>query len=239
MKRLVLLFAALLVAGCGEKEKPLSDAEAERILKGAVHIDDVAKLTRTAAEASSLSKDDDGKVFWDRTGRAYSGWFKGRYESGEVEELMQVKDGWFNGLMTTWHKNGQKKTEETYKGDKGEILHGPYMQWHENGQKEHEGIYKDDKNHGPYTSWHKNGQKAGEATYKDGKRNGPATSWHETGQKEREGTYKDGKKDGLRTRWHENGQKWAEGTYKDGEKISDKYWNSKGEEVDSWTETYD
>jgi len=164
---LLPLFAALLVNSCGEKENPLSDAEAERILKGAVHIDDVGKLTRTAAEASSLSKDDDGKVFSDRTGRAYSGWFKGRYESGEVEEIMQVKDGWFNGLMTTWHKNGQKKTEEAYKGEKGEILHGPYMQWYENGQKEHEGIYKDDKNHGPYTSWHENGQKRSELMWKD------------------------------------------------------------------------
>ena len=236
MRVLFLLPLLAVLVGCGEKEKPLSDAEAERILKGAVHIDDVAKLTRTAAEASSLSKDDDGKVFWDRTGRAYSGWFKGRYESGEVEELIQVKDGWFNGLMTTWHKNGQKKTEVTYK--EGEILHGPYMQWHENGQKEHEGIYKDNKNHGPYTSWHKNGQKAGEATYKDGKRNGPATSWHENGQKEREGTYKDGKPDGLGTMWHENGQKMNESTYKDGELISEKWWNAKGEEVETEEEAF-
>ena len=185
MRKLLLLLGAFALIGCGTKESPVSDAEAERILKGAVHIDDVGKLTRTAAEASSLSKDDDGKVFSDRTGRAYSGWFKGRYESGEVEEIMQVKDGWFNGLMTTWHKNGQKKTEEAYKGEKGEILHGPYMQWYENGQKEHEGIYKDDKNHGPYTSW------------------------------------------------HENGQKRSELMWKDDELISTKYWNSKGEEVET------
>ena len=46
-------------------------------------------------------------------------------------------------------------------------------------------------------------------------------------------TIKDGKPDGLQTGWHENGQKAGEGTYKDGEEVSMKYWNSKGEEVET------
>ena len=84
--------------------------------------------------------------------------------------------------------------------------------------------------------WHENGQKSSEETFKQGKKEGLETSWYSNGQKEREGNYKDGKKDGPRTRWHENGQVWAEGVYKDGKKISDKYWNSKGEPVDTWKE---
>ena len=51
--------------------------------------------------------------------------------------------------------------------------------------------------------------------------------------KQFETIYKDGNPDGLETYWHENGQKKAERTYKDGTPISEKYWNSKGEEVDS------
>ena len=31
--------------------------------------------------------------------------------------------------------------------------------------------------------------------------------------------------------WHQNGQKRSEEIYKDGELISEKWWNSKGEEV--------
>ena len=58
-------------------------------------------------------------------------------------------------------------------------------------------------------------------------------SWRENGQKRLEGTYKDGKQDGPMTAWHENGQKQREGTYKDGELVSPKYWNSKGEEVET------
>ena len=60
---------------------------------------------------------------------------------------------------------------------------------------------------------------------------------HENGQKWREATYKDGKIHGLLTLWHKNGYKYAEGTYKDGKRVSAKYWNSKGEEVDSWEES--
>ena len=52
-----------------------------------------------------------------------------------------------------------------------------------------------------------------------------------------EQTYKDGKQDGLATEWHENGQKREEETYKDGERVSVKYWNSKGEEVETYSES--
>ncbi len=48
--------------------------------------------------------------------------------------------------------------------------------------------------------------------------------------------YKNGKKDGLELFWHENGQKKSEGKFKDGKKISVKFWNSKGEPVDTYEE---
>jgi len=38
--------------------------------------------------------------------------------------------------------------------------------------------------------------------------------------------------------WHENGQKQAEATYKDGEEVSAKYWNRKGEEVETEEEAF-
>ena len=60
------------------------------------------------------------------------------------------------------------------------------------------------------------------------------------GQKEWEYHWKDGEKDGLETRWYENGQKKLEGNYKDnkGIKGSSKFWNNKGEPVDSYKEVY-
>ena len=56
---------------------------------------------------------------------------------------------------------------------------------------------------------------------------------YENGQKMGEVNFKDGKVDGVVFRWHENGQKKGEAYYKDGEKIAVKYWNNKGEPVES------
>ncbi len=154
MKKALLLFAALLFAGCGEKSSSegsesaseesnsLSDADVERLLKEAVDFD-------------SLEERDD---FLYQNNEPFSGWVKMMHDSGQVQGLGQLKDGKMTGLMTAWHENGQK-------------MH--------------------------------------------------------------EGTYKDGKEDGRATAWHENGQKQAEATFKDGEEVSGKYWNSKGEEVET------
>ncbi len=93
------------------------------------------------------------------------------------------------------------------------------------------------QNNEPFSGWGKmmydSGQVRGLVQLKDGKMTGLMTAWHENGQKMHEGTYKDGKEDGRATMWHENGQKQAEATFKDGEEVSGKYWNSKGEEVET------
>ncbi len=63
---------------------------------------------------------------------------------------------------------------------------------------------------------------------------------HSNGQKEKEGNFKDGKMDGLWVGWHKNGQKAGEGNFKDGKLVegSEKWWNSKGEPVDSRKEAF-
>ena len=106
-----------------------------------------------------------------------------------------------------------------------------------NGQKQVEGNYKDGKPDGLWLKWHKNGQKRSEENWKDGKPNGLWVNWHENGQKGGQVNLKDGKQDGLRQAWHENGQKRHESNYKDGKRIYEKYWNSKGEPVDTYEET--
>ena len=94
----------------------------------------------------------------------------------------------------------------------------------------------------PYTGkvfgFHENGKKSLEKNYKDGKWDGLNTIWYSNGQKMSERNLKDGKEDGLWIAWHPNGQKKKEETFKDGEPVEDseKFWNSKGEPVDSMTE---
>ncbi len=100
-----------------------------------------------------------------------------------------------------------------------------------------EGIWylKDSKT--PYTGkslkWHENGQKKVERNFKDGKFDGPSNAWYENGQKRWEANNKDGEADGLVLEWHENGEKFIETNYKNGGIKNRKYWNNKGEPVDS------
>ena len=154
MRRLLLLFAAFLVAGCGEKSSsegsdsagesaepsadtaqpadnsftlPLSDADIERLLKKAIDRDSLNER--------------DNLLYQLNKSEPFSGWVKEMYDSGQVLALGLLKDG---------------------------TLEGPYMWWNENGQKRQEGIYKDGEVDGPYMLWHDNGQKMAEGTYKDG-----------------------------------------------------------------------
>ena len=73
-------------------------------------------------------------------------------------------------------------------------------------------------------------------TYKNGRLNGPHTTWYRNGQKKSEGAYKAGKQNGLWKRWHDDGQKQAEVNWEAGNAVSAKFWNRKGEEVNTLQE---
>jgi antitoxin component YwqK of YwqJK toxin-antitoxin module len=227
----VLLSYCLLFSGCTKKVNQLSDTAAKQILKDAVHIDDAVELSMTAVEVSSVSIED-GRIYWGNSDRTYTGWIKNRYKSGTIQNLYQLKDGIPNGIWTTWRENGKKEYEATYKNDK---LDGLTMAWHENGQKKSEENFKNDKLDGLTMTWHENGQKEAETNFKGDKKDGLFVMWHENGQKMVEGKMKNGKWEELVNEWHKNGQKKSEQNYKDGKPVdgSLKYWNSKGEPVDS------
>ena len=95
----------------------------------------------------------------------------------------------------------------------------------------------------PYSGWAKamsdSGQVHALMEIKDGKHDGLVTYWWGNGLKREEITFKDGKQDGLATYYYDNGQKKAEVTYQDDKQISGKYWNSKGEEVETVEEVHD
>ncbi len=99
MKRIVLLFAALLVAGCGEKST--GDPKIDQALKEAVELDSLQYR--------------DGLNYQINESEPYSGWAKEMYDSGQVERLVKFKDGKPDGRYTYWHENGQKKDESTFK----------------------------------------------------------------------------------------------------------------------------
>ena len=79
-----------------------------------------------------------------------------------------------------------------------------------------------------------------ETNYKDGKLEGPNIWWVD-GKKGLESNYKGGFRHGLTVGWHENGQKAKKINYKIDRKVegSAKFWNKKGEVVNSLEEAYE
>ena len=85
---------------------------------------------------------------------------------------------------------------------------------------------------------HKNEKVSGRTSYQNGILNGPCSTWYDNGQIESEANFKNGKFEGFYSQWHRNGQRYSERRFVSGELIegSEKYWNTKGEPVNSITE---
>ena len=85
---------------------------------------------------------------------------------------------------------------------------------------------------------HKNEKVSGRTSYQNGILNGPCSTWDDNGQKESEVNFKNGNFEGIYSKWHRNGQRFSESRFVSGELIkgSEKYWNTKGEPVNSITE---
>ncbi len=258
MKKLLLLFAALLVAGCGEKSisefsLPLSDADIQQILEEAV--------------TESSLEERDGLSYLANESTPYTGWVGSEIVPG-TGSVTLFKEGVRHGVYTEW-SGGVKLTQGTYKEGKKHgvwTLRWPLQQsgpvgleektyeegeWlssvgydRKNGQKIMERI-RDKGVLKTTTTWHQNGEKESETAWnpiqfpdKEEVLYYPAEKkeWYDGGQKRSEETQKDGRKDGLHLSWHKNGRKQSEATYKHGKLVSAKYWNIKGEEVDTFEE---
>ena len=144
------------------------------------------------------------------------GLVKSWHSNGQLKFEFNFKVGKPDGLGKLWYDNGQLDAEFNYKDGK---LDGLGKQWHSNGQLELEVNYKDGKEDGLGKRWIENGQLRSEQNYKDGELDGLRKSWHNNGQLELEVNYKDGKEDGLEKWWSENGKLEAEFNYKDGKRV--------------------
>ena len=245
MKRLILLLVVLGVVGCNTKpstggsdspdKEPiknknlLSESQAEKILKEAVHVDDVGQLLNIAVDGAKF-KDRGDLAYNANQSKPYSGLIKGTDKLGQLKFLGWVTAGKANGFTTNWHQNGQKNSEGTLKTGRKD---GLWIYWHQNGQKNSEGTLKTGRKDGLWIYWSENGEKVTEEIWKDGKQHGPVTTWFKNGQKMAEGHVTDGKLHGLATGWFENGQKRSEQLYENGQVVSVKMWNSKGEEIEA------
>jgi antitoxin component YwqK of YwqJK toxin-antitoxin module len=199
---------------------------------------------------------DDGFTYLKGSDTPYTGKIFINYENGQKRAEANYKDGKKDGLYVQWHQNGTKAAEVNHKDGKRE---GLTIGWYKNGQKMAEGNFKDGKLvEASEKRWNEKGEPVAEVkpeepvpevkpelerregiTYLKGS-DTPYTGtqigyWK--GEKASETNYKDGNQDGLHVMWHENGQKMFEANWKDDKILpARKYWNSKGEPVDSLEE---
>lgn len=158
--RILLLLLTILIAGCGQKKKPLdefslplSEAAIEQIMEEAIEVDALEYRNGISYVASESE--------------AFTGWAKKMYAPGQLEALALFKNGKLNGPSVIWYKNGQKLEAVSYLDGK---LNGSLTRWHKNGQKLNEGTYKSGKPDGLFVASHENGQKRSEETFKDGEK---------------------------------------------------------------------
>ena len=108
MKFNSILFAVLvLLGGCGEPN--LDDPETlDKILAEAI---DKEKLQKRGEEGEKL-------FYAPNEQTPYTGWMKNMFNNGQVETLAHYKNGEWDGLLTRWYDNGQKRAEGNFKDDK-------------------------------------------------------------------------------------------------------------------------
>ena len=145
------------------------------------------------------------------------------YQNGKKKYELKYSDGRL--IISRWYENGQLQSQSITVD--GQITD---TSWYEDGQKKSQDIHYDE--YITHTTWHKNGQKSYEGKYnKSMEPIGPSTEWHENGDVISQGNFKNGKPEGIFIVWHENGKIQMKAKYDDGVKVSEKYWNTKGEPV--------
>ena len=143
---LLPLFAALLVAGCGEKsspegsesasEKPTAEPsadatqETEKPLTLPLSDADVERLLEAAVDLDSLNERD-GLLYQVSKSEPFSGWAKEMYDSGQAKGLARFNDGKLEGPYTTWRENGQKKGEGAFEEGKAVSM----KHWNSKGEE--------------------------------------------------------------------------------------------------------
>ena len=122
----------------------------------------------------------------------FTGEIEVKFDNGQVQALMEIKDGLLDGKTVTYFPNGKVQSRENYKGGYEE---GVNIIYYDNGQVEYEKYVKE------------NGTVVYEKHY------------HPTGKLDFEATYKNEKLDGIVKKYDENGEAVQQGLFKDGVQI--------------------
>lgn len=132
------------------------------------------------------------------TGKAF-----GYFPSGDVQTILEYKDGIPNGEIKSWLKKDVKQVEGFV--DNGKKT-GTWKLYFENGKLKKQSTYQNDSENGEEIFWFENGNLQKKGSYINGKLNGKYEWYFENGQKKQEGFFVNGKEDSTWSEWFENGK---------------------------------
>ena len=154
MKKIVLSAATVLLTLCvnAETDGNLDDPETlDKIISEAI---DHEKLEWRGEKGEELLYAPDPNT-------PYTGWEKKMHDNGQIEWLIQVKDGKRDGLGTRWYSNGHKMGEGNFKNGKLITVVG----WKPNGEKSETNVVK---GNGVVVDYNEDGTEKRRDTFKDG-----------------------------------------------------------------------
>ena len=199
-----LACAALLTAGCSEKNAP----QDRRMTNGVpLALDD------------ELQNRNDGKWYWRDTTNLFTGIEVLHHTNGVIKLQLPFTNGVPHGHRMMWHPNGQNKSEGDYVDGQRS---GLWETWYPNGKPDKKGTFVNGKAAGLQTFWHTNGLKSIEWFHKEGYPHGKMKAYHENGQLKQQGAYLEAKQNGNWTAWDEDGNKVREALFLKGSLITEK-----------------
>ena len=165
MKKLVLLFGAFAIIGCGEKEKSTDTAEGGQ---EAVTVQEVKEeVDAVSSGPEPLISDADVKRFakdaFDIESASppaeYTGWIKAYFDGAgtQLAELGQWKNGKPDGRLIVWYDTGEIMQMGIDKEGEMVLLQNFYRTGEKRGV-----VSFNDAGSREGVFWHKNGQKAAE-----------------------------------------------------------------------------
>jgi antitoxin component YwqK of YwqJK toxin-antitoxin module len=119
-----------------------------------------------------------GKFYRPDAPEPFTGWVIDYFEDGTVKLRSAVLAGRLHGESSGWFTNGGPELCEHFQEG---LPHGLRTTWHPNGQKRSEGQLEAGRQQGVYRQWDEHGKQVVEAGFVDGKPHGPSLAWYPNG----------------------------------------------------------
>lgn len=100
------------------------------------------------------------------SGKVFSGWVKRTMSDGSISLLFECKDGFRDGIETSWFANGKKFCVRNWKEG---IREGPYEIWYAHGMVKERGYNEDNLQHGKLENFYGDGTRKSEFQFRRGK----------------------------------------------------------------------